>query len=225
MAIIHLVGPNAVGKTTAVVRWRKRYSKLSIVSLDLLRKVGYDTKAEKQERCKEWKELDQVVVVESARTTQLVTVSCDTGGDGVVLQGETRINIQGWKGSLEEKRLAVEKVRQYPLVVCESARTTTVNYALSDEPVIIVICSWQVLGKHLRARCEAKGKKFRDDYWDQKKLDYEASKRYLNFATKNLPTSQYKIFTIEDQARDWPAVDEYFGKLYRELHNDLVRKR
>lgn len=227
MTIIHLVGPNAIGKTTAVRRWAARYNTMVPVSLDLLRKEGYDTAAEKSARCQEWREGKQVVVVESARTTQLLTVvSCDSESKGTVHQGEQRIEGFNWKGTQEEKERHVAEVRQrFPLSVCESARTTTTRYATPSDPVIIVTCPGPVLGKHLRARCEAKGKQFREDYWDQWKLEYESTRRYLNFAAKNLMKEQVRHFVIEDQARDWQAVDAYFGVLYRRLHNQLMGGR
>lgn len=228
MPIIHLVGPNAIGKTTAVVRWGQKYGGLKVVSLDLLRKPGYDTKEEKAARCQEWKESDQVVVVESARTSQLTIVSCDSESQGITISNNNRINGYRWKGTQDEKKQAVEGVRdRFGIVVCESARTTTTttSYSLPDEPVILLTCPGEILGRHLRARCEAKGKRFRDDYWDQWKLDYESSRRYLNFAAKNLRPEQVRHFEIKDQARDWPVVDEYFGSLYRRMHNELIRNR
>src|SRR5207253_998259 len=113
--------------------------RLTAISLDLLRKPGYDTAEEKSQRCKEWK---------------------DSGG----------------------------------VVVVESARTTTTSYALPDEPVIIVTCSWQSMRGNMMARCAKKDKRFRDDYWDEYKLTYESSRRYLNFASKNLDPKQVKHF-------------------------------
>jgi hypothetical protein len=232
MPIIHLIGPNAIGKTTAVRRWAARYGHLlATVSLDLLRKPGYDTAEEKSARCAEWRDAPIVTVVESARTTQLMVVSCDMGSSGhTFVAGQEVASVTNWKGTQDQKQQGVAQVRQrLGITVLESVRTTTTTtttrYALPEDPVILLTCDWQTLGNHLRARCEVKGKRFRDDYWDQWKLGYEASKRYLNFAAKNLTPEQVKHFEINDQARDWPAVDDYFGALFRRLHNALIRSQ
>lgn len=226
MPIIHLIGPNAIGKTTAVRRWAGRYANLTTASLDLLRKEAPDGPAKRQYL--ETKAGDAVVVAESVYSSQVLrVVSCDQGGAGARLEGGEWVADPDWKGDQAEKERKVLALRRSaPIALVESARTTTTTvFALPDEPVIVVICPGAKLRDHLKARCEAKGKKFRDDYWTEWKCDYEAQRRYLNFAAKNLRPEQYRVFTIEDQARDWPAVDDYFGTLYRRLHNDLVRRR
>jgi hypothetical protein len=174
----------------------------------------------------------KVAVVESVYMTQLkrpstlTLASCDSSGKGVVIKGGEEVEGYNWKGSLEEKESCVDRIRKVsPIVLVESARTTTVSLALPEEPVIVVVCPGEVLGKHLRARCEKKGKKFREDYWDEWKLSYESSRRYINFASKNLRPEQYKVFQIEDQARDWLVVDAYFGSIYRKMNNELNRRK
>jgi hypothetical protein len=76
----------------------------------------------------------------------------------------------------------------------------------------------------MKARCEAKGKRYRDDYWTKLKLQYESGRRYLNYAKKSLAGYDIKFFEIKDQASDWPEVDEYFGTLFRKLNNQTKSK-
>ena len=227
MSVIHLVGPNAIGKTTAVRRWGLQHQQLQTVSLDLLRKPGYDSREEKTERVAEYRASNKVVVVESARTTQLVCISCDNGGSGEELVNGEWVKAQSdWKGDKADRKSHLDQLRsRTPIAIVESARTTTTSYAARTDPVIIVICPGVVLGKHLRSRCEAKGKKFRADYWTLDKLNYEASRRYLNFAQKNLASQQYRVFKIEEQERDWQDVDKYFEAVYQRLYNQLLEKQ
>lgn len=139
---------------------------------------------------------------------------------------EDHVRVRGWKGTTEEKETLVRQHQASDeVVVIDSVRTTALNFFSPTDPVIIVTCTWQKMGEVLRARCLKNNKKFRADYWDEWKLGYESSKRYLNFAAKNLSPDQYKVFEIEDQARDWPAVDAYFGTLYRRLYNAILRQK
>jgi len=176
MPIIHMMGPNAIGKTTAATRWSEKYgSRIAVVLADI-----------------------QMEVV-----------------------GDVKTKVRGWKGEQSEKKALVEAIRtQYPVVLCESARTTTTTtYALPEEPVIILTCSPEAMDRNMKARCDRKGKTFREDYWKLDKLAYESSRRYLTFAKKNLDPRQIKHFVIEDYATDWAAVDEYFFSLFRRLWN------
>jgi hypothetical protein len=78
------------------------------------------------------------------------------------------------------------------------------------------------MGRMMRARCESKGKKFRTDYWDAHKLDYESNRRYRNYLVKynRLAT----IVEVENQVADWERVDEVFYALYRKIHNRMVKQ-
>jgi molybdopterin-guanine dinucleotide biosynthesis protein len=137
-----------------------------------------------------------------------------------------KARVHAWKGTVEEKEALVRKHQQANHVcVIDSVRTTALNYFSDTDPVIIVTCTYEKMGEVLRARCAKKGKRFRADYWDQWKLGYESAARYLNFASKNLNPAQVRHFVIEDQARDWPAVDTYFGQLYRRIYNKILRRK
>lgn len=147
----------------------------------------------------------------------------ETGADDwdKVLAGPP--NVREWKHDGEAKRLLVEKHRAGRVTVIDSARTTALNFFEAGEPIILVVTDGPTLGRLLRARCEDRQKRFRDDYWTADKLDYEARHRYLNFAAKGI--GECNVFEIRDQARDWAAVDEYFGRLFRRLHNELNRSK
>ncbi len=107
------------------------------------------------------------------------------------------------------------------VTLVESARTTHLEFVSRESPTIVVTCSAALYEKHMRARCEKKGKRFRDDYWNAYKLEYECHRRYINYCEKSGIKAAY--FLIEDQARDWPAVDEYFSTVFRRLHNARVK--
>jgi len=183
MSLISLVGCNAVGKTTAALRYAQRYPSLLIAECD----------------------------------TEKVLMPTTEGMERAVLREK------GWKGTAEEKENLMSGYRHREHVsLIVSARTTHLNFCCLGEPVIMVTCDWQLYEKHMRARCEAKGKRYRDDYWDEYKLKYESSRRYLTFAQKNLQPQDVHHFVINDQATDWPKVDECFRWLYRKLHNQLL---
>lgn len=178
--IIHLVGPNAIGKTTAVQRWSKRYGE------------------------------------------RLTTISCD---NNKVTCGSEEFREKGWQGTAAEKDALVKKYQALDkIIVMESARTTTLCSAIPQEPVILVTCAWQLHKANMMARCAAKNKRFRAEYWTDWKLNYECTARYVNFAKKRLPGSRVEHFHLTNYA-EWDAVDAYFGALFRQLYNKLVRSR
>lgn len=186
MPVIGLAGPNAIGKTTAVSRWVKRYPELWAALADNQRETG----------SKDWDR---------------------------VLAGPP--NVREWKGDGGDKRNLVESHRvSTRITVIDSARTTALNYFLYGEPVILVTCSWETMERNLKERCGRVGKKYRVDYWTKERLGYEASRRYKGFAAKH-PEMSCRVFEVNDYERDWPAVDAYFSKAYRSLHNALARGR
>lgn len=134
-------------------------------------------------------------------------------------------NLHTWKHDIKEKEERVEYHRSADsITVIDSARTTCLNFFLPGEPILLVTCSWEAMERNLRERCEKSEKTYRADYWDRKKLEYESSRRYLGWRQKytNLDA---KAFSIEDREKDWEAVDDYFGSLYRRLNNLLVKRR
>jgi hypothetical protein len=134
---------------------------------------------------------------------------------------EEETRVRGWKGTVEEKAALVKECRERRCVtVVESVRTTALNFLLPGEPIILVLCSGETMGRVLRERCARKGKTFNSGYWTKDKLEYESHHRYTNLVGKlGLEAQQ---FFIENQSRDWPAVDEYFGSLFRRMNNQLV---
>lgn len=178
MPVIGMVGPHAIGKTTAARRWAARYTKLVVAIAD-----------------QQWEE--------SA-------------------SGKERV--KAWKGTAEEKEALVADRRARPVVtLVESVWTTACRFFTPEEPIIIVTCDWRVMERVFRERVKRLGKTFKEDYWTPRKMGYESAVRYLNFAQKNWSPQQYRHFNIEDQARDWPAVDAHFGALYRRLNNQTLR--
>lgn len=129
------------------------------------------------------------------------------------------------KGTVAEKQALVDELRAVGRVVLlESARTTHLEATTPDEPIILVTCTPQLYERHMRVRCAAKEKTFREDYWDGNKLAYESGRRYVNWAGKYLTPDRYQHFEITDQAADWPAVDSYFFQVYARLYNQLLKR-
>lgn len=171
MSVIGMIGPHAVGKTTALARWTARYGSLGLqtFSLDAQRKE-FPGNEEKRalvgsHRCP----APEVVVVESAR------------------------GFAGWVG-----------------------------YLSAGDPLIVLTCPEPVGRAWMMER---KPGKPLSDYWTPKRLDYECNGHLLNYVRKHTGHMVVKHFVIEDRERDWPAVDEYFAKIFKALHNRGVRAR
>jgi len=183
MPLIVMVGPNAIGKTTAAARWYESYP-------------------------------------------SLVSVSCDNG----LVRANGLSNViprdreKGWSGSVEEKTALVRKYRDLERVVLiESARTDIVRFAEGEGWLLVVTCNGPTHKRHLQARCEAKRKRFREDYWTDQKLTYESFGRYNNAANRYWDCAKTERFVVEDQETDWARIDDWFGTLFRKLHNGLIR--
>ena len=174
--LIGLVGPHAIGKTTAMQRWVAKYPKL-------------------------------------------VGVCCDTG---TVIQGDAKEQTKGWYKP-DAVGVLVEHYRKLNNVVvlegCAQRWHCVAKQFEPTEPIIHVFCDWQIAKKLMVDRCNKIGKKFNYDYWTEKWLRYEASKRFTNFATKNLSASQVVNLMVNDVTTDWPIVDKHFWRLYKKLHN------
>lgn len=110
------------------------------------------------------------------------------------------------------------------IAVVESAKgySAWMKELSPTDPVILVGCSDVKLS---RERMERRRDGPLTDWWTDRSLHYENCQKFINFAAKNLDPAQSKFFDILDRERDWEAVDEYFGSVYRRLHNELVRKR
>lgn len=157
----------------------------------------------------------------AARYSGLTAISCDLN---LIIHDGVESRERGWQGTADEKRKLVEKYQQANQVtVVESARTTTLQFIKPNDHVIVVTCDWQLFKQHMLDRCEAKGKKFRAEYWTDGKLQYECGGRYLNFAAKHLTNCNVITRRIVDQQRDWAELDEVFYSLYRRLNNTLNR--
>jgi hypothetical protein len=166
MPLIAMFGPHAVGKTTALSRYKARYGdRLITLSFDAERSA-FPGNPEKQSKVRQCQSDPAVWLLESAR------------------------GFAGW--------LSV--------------------FGPSD-PVIVLTCPEPVGRRWLVER--RRGKPL-TDYWTGKRLDYECNGHLLNWVSR-LPGARH--FVVEDRERDWVKVDEYFGKLFRELHNRLNRKR
>jgi deoxyadenosine/deoxycytidine kinase len=105
----------------------------------------------------------------------------------------------------------------------ESVYTTHLD--CPPHPVFVAVCDWKLYERHMRARCERRGKRFRDDYWNPGKLEYESGRRYRNWVAKNLRPSDVVLFEIRDQAADWATLDERVAAVIRRLHNETLRAR
>lgn len=135
-----------------------------------------------------------------------------------------RMLVRGWQGTAEQKFNLVRHHQQRGgVTIVESVWSTPARAFNPESPVIFVVCGWTTMLRLLQYRCESKGKQFRKDYWNQQRLDYESHRRYINFAARYLCPNQWKCFDINNQVEDWPTVDEYFGQLYRKLHNEGIR--
>ncbi len=152
----------------------------------------------------------------AARYPMLKVVSADTQ---LELHNGVEERVREWKGTVDDKRLMVEKTYQHPVALVESARTTHLEFLKPGSPIIIVTASAEMYKANMVARCLLKGKKFRYDYWTDFKLGYESHTRYINYARKNLTQHRVIYFKVEDKAKDWPAIDECFTKLFREYWN------
>ena len=182
MSIIALLGPHAVGKSTAADRWLVRYGSLG-----------------------------------------LVVVHCDNSRIVTATGSTTQ---KGWSGSTEEKQSLARVCAASPLIHVLEGNTARNIPWLKAVPVVAIIhatCNWEQFSVFMQSRCAAKGKKYREDYWDSKKLEYEAHQRLHNAVHNYGICSPIADFMIEDQTADWHRVDEHFSQLFRQLHNKNVR--
>lgn len=156
--LVCLFGPHAIGKSTALARWSKRYPSLRTFPIDDMRREFPDEKA---------------------------------------------------KSALAARCVADQSV----VYVIDSARTFDCGFLAE---ILVVTCRPEVLRRNMVARCERRGKKFREESWGERVLVYESKARYANFLERTgYPGT---VLTINDYS-DWQTVDEYFYALYRRLCN------
>lgn len=141
--------------------------------------------------------------------------------------GETETRVKQWKGTFEEKRSALESARTRTTIMlvesCSSYGTQLLRSLKWDDEVIHVFCSPQTLYDNLKRRADKLGKKFNGPYWDRKRLVYESRERLTNCARRCVRPDKYKEFRVDNYETDWPAVDDYFGSVFRRLHNSIRR--
>ena len=113
----------------------------------------------------------------------------------------------------ERKVSVVETAKGYSAMLLELSET---------DPIIIVSPSSPEVGRKLME--SRKGKPL-TAWWGPDQLQYELIDKFKNFVVKNLNEAQCRFFSITTQETDWEAVDEYFGCLFRKLHNQMVRSQ
>lgn len=180
--IIALLGPHAIGKSTALNRWIHHFGNRGLIG-----------------------------------------VHCDNNQK--VSAAGTEIE-RGWSGTTEQKqRLALHCALSKSIFVLEGNTARSIPWAKSvpSHIIIHVTCSPERFGELMQSRCDAKGKKYRSDYWDYKKLEYESRRRLANAITNYHITCPVIEFFIEDQTKDWVHVDAYFCKVFRKLYNYSMR--
>lgn len=109
-----------------------------------------------------------------------------------------------------------------PVVVMEGTdRPTRAAFQCAGTSLVerqLVIYSFSqppdVMEAHLRQRCALKGKTYREEYWDRKRLEYEGSRRYPNLVEswrtacglRPSPPAEYFVidreFLVNDQAAE-----------------------
>lgn len=139
-----------------------------------------------------------------------------------------KVRVREWKGTKEEKQArAFYHLNRDGVTLIESARgfSTWLSVFRPTDPVIVLTCLEPTGRAWIEDRRKRNGNsKPLSNYWTAKRLDYECNGHLLNYVRKLHPT-QVKHFVITDRERDWPAVDAYFGSLYRRINNELNRKR
>jgi hypothetical protein len=158
---------------------------------------------------------------------RLRVVVCD---NRLEIVGGREVRVREWKSTERDKQAVMRAaVRDSSCVtLVESGRGFSVLTAClgSEDSVIVLTCPEPAGRRWIEERRKGRGnEKPLSDYWTTKRLDYECNGYLLNHAAKNLRPAQWKHFVIADRARDWPAVDEHFERLYMRIHNRLVCER
>lgn len=91
------------------------------------------------------------------------------------------------------------------LVLVEGTRVPTVlERVVAAHPSVralkafVTVTSPEIMEAHLRARCAALGKRFRDDYWIGKPLRYESQARYRVSVPRFVPAGDIHWFDVDE---------------------------
>ena len=73
---------------------------------------------------------------------------------------------------------------------------------------IVLTCGPDALRQFLIDRCVRANKQFRADYWDHKRLVYECHDRYINAARRYLDPIKfpYKVYNVDPERRMWDEI-------------------
>lgn len=120
-----------------------------------------------------------------------------------------------WKGSVEDKLGMIQACASCPteVVVCESSRpvlepTVEAHNRHGGVYIVMLTCCAATFRKFLSDRCVSKGKQFNAEYWDERKLRYEGSLRYIRAAEKYYTPAgvPWVQFEIDPQREAWTGV-------------------
>jgi hypothetical protein len=185
MAVIGMIGPNGVGKTTAARRWLNRYAgKLLVVFADDLLEDGYGS----------------------------------------------AVRVKEWKGKKDVKAArALYHKNRAGVTLIESALwfSPWLSVFGPGDDLIVLTCPGHLGKRWLQERrAGKKNPKPLSHHWTDDRLEYTCRRYLLNTAARvsRVQSVAVKHFELTDRARDWPKVDEYFGRVFRRLHNRLNRE-
>ena len=177
--LISVIGPHAVGKTTALKKWSNKFKDINFVHADNC--IEFNSKGMYRKE-KKWMGTSQDKVE--------LTQKCKDDSEIWVVEGNTPRN------------------------------TPWLKYVQSDA-VIHVYTSPDRFREFMKARCDKRGKQFREDYWTPQKLYYESYNRFNNLRLKNWEGWELDFAEFEiSNYSDWRKIDFHFYKLAYRLLND-----
>lgn len=177
--LITVMGPHAVGKTTAIKRWSARFKDINFVHADNC--IEFNSKGMRKK--------EKLWMGTSAEKVELAE-RCRDSDDIWVVEGNTP--------------------RNTPWLKC-----------VESHAVIHVYTDPQIFKRFMQDRCAKRDKEFREDYWTDKKLEYESYNRFNNLRVKHWSgwNVDFKEFKIVDY-NDWRKIDFHFIKLAYRYLND-----
>lgn len=190
MTLVAVFGPHAIGKTTALERFAK-------------------------DDCRDYPDV----------TVVLMDNNLELWWDGPVLKEYRYSGRTHWKGSREDKLNelwpCIEATEE--LVIVETARISNVHETIANGyarygggvQVVITTCSPETMRHFLISRCDSKGKRFNEEYWDEKRLIYESQGRYLNAAKQHFSMNgiPWSHFIIGPEREQWSEVIHHIRSL------------